>query len=163
MTEDNTTMPESIVNSAKRPAVVIVLALLMFLLATGGFYGAYMLLTDISGSQLGVTSAMLDHLPINTFLIPGLVLLFFMGIIPMITALGLLRKNLFPSFQRFSLLKKYNWAYCSSLFIGFFLIGWTIGEIILWGVNGLSVIYLIWGVMILLMCIIPKLRKYFSI
>ena len=154
---------ESIGTPAKRQPEVLVLAMLLFLLATGGFYGAYMLLADISGAKLGTPISLLDHLPIHTFLVPGIILLIFMGVIPAITTLGVLRVELFHAFQRFSLLKRYSWAYCSSVFTGFFLTGWTIGEIILWGANSLSVIYMLWGILILLVCVIPKTRKHFAI
>lgn len=162
MTEDHL-KEEAGKTPGKRPPVVIVLAMLLFLLSTGGFYGGIMLLMDISGGKLGTPLSMLDHLPIDTFLLPGLTLLIFMGIIPLIATLGVLRRELFPFFNRFRLLKSFTWAYCASVFTGIFLVGWTAGEIILWGVNSLSVIYLLWGVFLLLICLIPKIRDYYTL
>ena len=150
-------------SASRRPAVLILLAILLFVLSTGGFYGAYMLLSDISGAALGVPKSLLDHLPLDTFLMPGLFLLIFMGFLPLITFAGVLRKNSMPAFQKLAVFKNYHWSYTFTIINGFLLAGWTIGELILWGINALSVIYFIWGCVILLLCLLPKLKKWFAI
>jgi hypothetical protein len=147
----------------KRPALLILLAILLFVLSTGGFYGAYMLLSDISGAALGVPKTLLDHLPIDTFLLPGLFLLIFMGFLPLVTFVGMLRKNSISAFQRLAVFRRYHWSYTFAVINGILLAGWTIGELILWGINALSVIYFIWACVILLLCLIPKLKRWFAL
>ena len=139
----------------------MVLAVLQFLLGTGGLYGGYMLLKDVSGRLLGLPEGLLDRLPIDTYLIPGLILIIFNGILPLVTVIGLLRKETLTALNRLNVLPKYYWAYSWTLFNAGFLICWTLGELILWGVNFLSVLYLIWGIVTFLLCLLPKATGYY--
>jgi hypothetical protein len=145
----------------KRHALIVVLAVLQFLLSTGGFYGGYMLLKDTTGKALALPEGLLDKLPISNYLIPALILLVFNGILPLVTVIGLLRKETLVVLNRLNFLPKYYWAYSWTIFNAVFLILWTVGELILWGVNFLSVLYLIWGIITLLLCLVPKANGYY--
>jgi hypothetical protein len=145
----------------KPPLLIIVLVTLQALLGIGGLYGAFILLSDISGAKMGVPLSLLDGLPVHDFLIPGLVLLVFNGFLPLLTLSGLIKKKSFSFLNKANILGKYYWAYSYAIFNAFFLIGWTAGELILWGVNFLSVLYFVWGIMTLILCLIPKVKKYY--
>ncbi len=141
--------------------MVIVAAVLQFLLGTGGFYGAYMLLRDTSGAYLGVPPDLLDRLPVDNFLVPGIFLLVFLGVLPFVNTIGLLRPATFSSLNRMNVLNAYLWPFSWSIFTASYLIVWTIGELALWGVNFLSVFYLIWGIVSLLLMLLPAIRSFY--
>jgi hypothetical protein len=85
----------------------------------------------------------LDKLPIDNFFLPGLYLLIVYGIGSSIIAYGLLR-------QLF-------WAPVAGILLGLVLIGWVIGQIILWGPPVmLQYIYLTVGVAIILLSLIIR-------
>ena len=97
-----------------------------------------MFLIDPSGALVEMPLNLLDKLPIDTFFLPGLYLLFVYGIGSALVAYGLRRQL--------------SWAPAAGLLLGLVLIGWIIGQIILWGTPAmLQVIYLIVGVGIFLL------------
>jgi hypothetical protein len=128
----------------------ISLAILLLFLSSGGFFGGIMLVGDPSGAGLQLPSNMLDHLPLANFLLPGLFLLIFFGFLPLPAATGLIWNSLFGFLSILNPVKKWHWASTLSLFIGIVLVGWTLGGLILWGVNFLSVVYFLLGLLIVL-------------
>jgi len=94
------------------------LVILLAFLSLSGLFGIIFLI-DPSGELVEMPLSHLDKLPIDTFFLPGLFLLFVYGIGSAIIAYGLLRK-LF-------------WAPVAGLLLGLVLIGWVIGQFILWG------------------------------
>ncbi|MGD2079112.1 MAG: hypothetical protein PVH18_12065 [Chloroflexota bacterium] len=118
------------------------LVIVLFFLSLSGLFGI-VFLVDPSGELVEMPLALLDNLPIDTFLLPGLYLLIVYGIGAAMIAYGLLR-------QLF-------WAPVSGLLLGLVLIGWVIGQIILWGAPVmLQYIYLTVGVAIFLLSLIIR-------
>ena len=89
----------------------------------------------------------LDKLPIDTFFLPGLFLLIVYGIGSALIAYGLIR-------QLF-------WTPVVGLLLGLVLVGWVMGQIILWGEPAMLLyIYLIVGLGILLLSLIIRKLGY---
>jgi hypothetical protein len=85
----------------------------------------------------------LDKLPIDTFFLPGLYLLIVYGIGSAVIAYGLVR-------QLF-------WAPVAGLLLGVVLLGWVVGQIILWGEPAmLQYLYLSVGVAIFLLSLMVR-------
>ena len=115
----------------------ILLVILLVFLSLSGLFGI-LLLIDPSGELAEMPLSLLDKLPIDTFFWPGLFLLIVYGIGSFIITYGLLR-------QLF-------WAPVAGLLLGLVLIGWIIGQIILWGAPAmLQYIYLTVGAAIFLL------------
>lgn len=113
------------------------LVILLVFLSLSGLFGIIFLI-DPSGELVEMPLSLLDKLPIDTFFLPGLYLLIIYGIGSSMIAYGLLR-------QLF-------WAPVAGLLLGLVLIGWVIGQIILWGTPVmLQYIYLTAGVAIFLL------------
>jgi hypothetical protein len=118
------------------------LVILLVFLSLSGLFGILFLI-DPSGELVEMPLSLLDKLPINTFFLPGLYLLIVYGIGSSMITYGLLR-------QLF-------WAPVAGLLLGLVLIGWVIGQIILWGTPVmLQYIYLTVGVAILLLSLIVR-------
>ena len=118
------------------------LVILLVFLSLSGLFGILFLI-DPSGELVEMPLSLLDKLPIDTFFLPGLFLLIVYGIGSAIIAYGLIR-------QLF-------WAPVAGLLLGLVLIGWIIGQIILWGTPVmLQYIYLTVGVAIFLLSLIIR-------
>jgi hypothetical protein len=124
-------------------AIKTILVILLVFLSLSGLFGILFLI-DPSGELVEMPLSHLDKLPIDTFFLPGLFLLIVYGIGSSITAYGLLR-------QLF-------WAPVAGLLLGLVLMGWVIGQFILWGAPAmLQYTYLTVGTAIFLLSLI--LRK----
>ncbi|MFN2236830.1 MAG: DUF2127 domain-containing protein [Anaerolineales bacterium] len=118
------------------------LVILFVFLSLSGLFGILFLI-DPSGDLVGMPLSHLDNLPIDTFFLPGLYLLIVYGIGSAVIAYGLLR-------QLF-------WAPIAGLLLGLVLIGWVIGQIILWGEPAmLQYLYLSVGVAIFLLSLMVR-------
>ena len=120
------------------------LVILLVFLSLSGLFGILFLI-DPSGELVEVPLSLLDKLPIDTFILPGLYLLIVYGIGSALVAYGLRRQL--------------SWAPAAGLLLGLVLIGWIIGQIILWGTPAmLQYIYLTVGAAIFLLSLIT-IRK----
>lgn len=118
------------------------LVILFVFLSLSGLYGIIFLI-DPSGALVEMPLSHLDKLPIDTFFLPGLYLLIVYGIGSAIIIVGLLRK-LF-------------WAPVAGILLGMVLIGWVIGQIILWGEPAmLQYLYLSVGAAIFLLSLMIR-------
>ena len=125
-------------------ATKTLLVILLVFLSLSGLFGI-MFLIDPSGELVEMPLSHLDKLPIDTFFLPGLFLLIVYGIGSLIIAYGLFRK-LF-------------WAPVAGILLGLVLIGWVIGQIILWGAPAmLQYIYLSVGAVIFVLSLILRKR-----
>ena len=153
---DSTTIEES--RPASIPLPVKLLGMAHLFLGMGGIMGGYFLTSDPTGRRMGVSVELLEKLPISDFIIPGLVLLVILGALPFFTIYSLW---LLPAKNQ-SLLG-YHWSWWLSGGVGLFLIGWTTGEIILWGWVGLSIGYCILGAVIFAGGFSKTIRQHCSV
>jgi hypothetical protein len=116
------------------------LVILLVFLSLSGLFGIFFLI-DPSGELVEMPISHLDKLPIDTFFLPGLFLLLVYGIGSSIILIGLIRQLV--------------WAPVAGLLLGLVLIGWVIGQIILWGEPAfLQVLYLTVGTAIFILSLI---------
>ncbi len=124
------------------------LVILLVFLSLSGLFGI-MFLIDPSGVLVDVPLSFLDKLPIDTFLLPGLYLLIVYGIGSSVIAYGLFRQ--------------YFWAPVAGLLLGVVLIGWVIGQFILWGAPAmLQYIYLTTGIAIVLLSLMIRKQGFWA-
>ena len=123
----------------------ILLIMLLIFLSLSGLFGILFLI-DPSGEMVGMPIDLLDKLPIDTFLLPGLYLFMVYGIGSAIIVYGLIRQR--------------SWAPAAGLLLGLVLIGWVIGQIILWGTPVmLQYIYFSVGAAIFLLSLIIRKQE----
>ncbi len=75
-----------------RPISVSLLIVVVTFQALGGLYGGIALVLDPSGNLLGLPISVLDNTPFSNFLVPALILLFVLGIFPLVITFALWRK-----------------------------------------------------------------------
>jgi hypothetical protein len=98
-------------NSAK-----VLLGLELFL-AVGALGGGGALFLSPDGSALGLPLSLLEHAGFEDFRIPGLILFLVNGLLPLVSALGLLRRR--------------PWGPASAMVVGLVLVGWIATQVVL--------------------------------
>jgi hypothetical protein len=145
----------------KRPVALWFLVFWMLFLAIGGFYGGITMLIDPSGRLLQMTD-ILPFLPVSDFVLPGLFLLFVMGLLPLALIYALLAR---PNWQRLESLfsrMKFYWAWIGTLILVVILAIWLATEGVLIGFKwAIQYVTAIIGLFILLFALLPSIRKFY--
>ncbi|MGO8684040.1 MAG: hypothetical protein ACLQUT_05605 [Thermoleophilia bacterium] len=129
-----------------RSAAVWTLLLLLLLQAISGLAGGASLVAKPSGDVFKMPVANLRGSPFHDYLIPGLILLLVLGAGPLITLVGLWRRQ--------------AWAWFAAFAIGCGLIIWIVVEALLTPYSVLQVVYGIVGLLIALVTLVPSVRRY---
>ena len=131
-----------------RPGLVLVLVCLLMLLGLGGIGGGIVMLIDPTGEIMGLPSGLLDTVPISDFFLPGLFLIFVMGVLPIWVGIGLWRRT--------------RWGWLGAVVVSVLLILWIGFQIFLWGAPILlQVFYLALGFVLLMLSYYPPVRDYY--
>jgi hypothetical protein len=143
----------------KLPWAVWPLIVFLVLLGFGGLYGGFAMLYDPSGNFIQMAEA-LPMLHVPSYTLPGLFLLFVMGIAPFVLVYALIARPGWRWLQSLFNWSRHHWAWTGSLLIGLILAVWLIfqGFLIgfLWPIQfmiaGLDVLILVftlilWGSM----------------
>lgn len=140
--------------------------LLIFLhvfLGIGALFGGGLLIIYPDGSLLSMSTDILQTSPFDDFLIPGLILFFALGILPIITAIFLISVKSLKIAEKLSLYKELHWSWNSSLYIGFILIIWINVEVyMIQGVALIHVFYIFLGISIEYITLLPSVKKHYT-
>lgn len=142
----------------------IILIVLQILLGIGAIFGGIAFIIDPSGELMGMSRSQLEHSIFHNYLIPGILLICALGIIPFIIASGLFRKWKWKMADRLNIFSDKHWSWTLSLYSGFELIIWiTIQIYILNMFSIIHLIYIIFGLTIQIVTLLPKVQKQYSI
>ena len=146
----------------KRPAILWLLVFLLVFLALGGLYGGISMLVDPSGRMLQM-DGVLPLLPVPDYFLPGLFLLFVMGLFPILLTYGLIKQPVWSWVDSLSTWCGHYWAWTGSVGVGVVLVLWLAVQAILIGFQWpIQYITLVNGVLIILVAVIPSVQKYFK-
>jgi hypothetical protein len=146
----------------KMPLSVILLALILVFTGIGGIYGGYSFIMAPDGSKMGMTTDILLNSPFNSFLIPGIILILFNGIMPLVVAWGLFIKPPWQWPEMVNLYHKQHWCWTFSLYYGFILIIWINVQIIMLGFSSLlQPIFALTGALISILTLFPGVSHYY--
>ncbi|MBZ0178630.1 MAG: hypothetical protein K8F36_05000 [Melioribacteraceae bacterium] len=135
----------------KRPVQALVLFVLVLFQGISGIFGGIGLTIDPTGESLKIPIDWLEGSPFGNYTIPGIVLLFLLGIVPVIIAIGLW--------------KKIAWSRKMSVYLGIALLVWIVVEIAVIGYQHdppLQLIYGIVGVLILMFSLSSTIKEYYK-
>jgi hypothetical protein len=146
----------------KRPVALWFLVFWLLFLALGGLYGGVAMLLDPSGGSLQMADV-LDLLPVPNYILPGLFLLFAMGLAPLFLIYALLVRpdwgwvnGLFPT-------SKQHWSWMGTLVLVIILAIWLIIEGLLIGFKwSIQYVTAVNGLLILLFALLPSVRKFYT-
>lgn len=117
----------------------------LLFLSISGLGGGIVLILDPSGAIMSLPADLLAELPLDSFFLPGLYLVLVYGLLSPIIAYGLW--------------KRASWAWAASVVLGIILLGWIIGQLIVWGSpHIIQVVYFVLSLAILLFSLLPPTR-----
>lgn len=141
----------------------VLLALLGFL-ALGAIGGGLVLIISPSGDLIGIPVSEFKNTPFDSYLIPGIILFTVLGIVPLLLIYGLVKKPASKFAEQFNIFKDMYWAWTFSVYIGFVLISWIHIQLIFLqgGVFWLHTFYLFYGILIIIIALLPRIRFLYS-
>lgn len=144
----------------KRPFLVYPLIVLHLFLGLGAVYGGGSMILEPDGSMLGMDTGWLIHSPFKSFLIPGLVLFIFNGVLPILTAAGLFFK---PQWRWPGVLNLYsgrNWSWAFSLYTGIIVICWITIQQVMTQYFWLQPVMILTGLLIIIFTLTPGVMRW---
>lgn len=146
----------------KRPFAVWPLTLCLLFLALGGLYGGIAMLTDPTGGSLELKEV-LPLLPVTDYILPGMFLLFVMGLAPLLLIYGLLVRPKWGWAERLSRWSGHHWAWTGTLGLGVTLAVWLIVQGLLIGFEwAIQYITAVDGFLIMLLVLVPPVRRFYA-
>ena len=146
----------------KRPIALWILIFWLVFLAFGGLYGGIAMLLDPSGGLLQMTEVLL-LLPVSNYVLPGLFLLFIMGLLPLFLIYGLLARPNWAWLESFFRQIEYHWAWIGTVILGVVLAIWLIIEGVMIGFKwAIQYVTAVNGLFILFFVFFPSVRKFYK-
>ena len=146
----------------QRPPALWPLLFFLLFLALGGLYGGIAMLTDPTGGSLQMTE-ILPLLPVPDFILPGLFLLFAMGLAPLILTYGLLARPNWTWAERISGWSGHHWAWSGTLALAAVLALWLVVEGLLIGFQWpIQYVPAVDGLLIVLFALAPRVRRFYA-
>lgn len=147
----------------KRTTSYILIFLIAFQIISAVPAG-WALISDPSGSKLGLPKILLNQSPFDNFMIPGLFLFFILGLVPLIILYGLITKKEFKYFQKINIHKDHHWSWAFSYYFGLVLIVWINMQLYFRiEYDLLHLIYSMLGICIVFMSQLPDTKEYYRI
>lgn len=118
---------------------------------------------DPSGAMLKMPISMLNESPISSFLIPGIILTLFFGIIPAVIFYALLKRPAWRWANRLNLLTDMYWGWTFTIYIGFGQIIWiSVQTVIINSATLVHLFYTLLGISIVAVALLTPVRIFFS-
>ncbi len=148
----------------KRPALATALVVLLVFLGVSGLFGGIAFVAAPNGSIVHAPRAWLDKIPFSDFLVPGLLLFFVVGVLPLLVAVALLRRPAWPGLQRIAPFRQQYWGWTASGVAGCGIIIFETVEALYIGLgSSLQYLYLSVGVGILLLALSGPVREFYRV
>ena len=153
---------ENTFSTASKSTRNILIGLLVFL-GSGAIGGGGVLIISPSGKLIGMPLSMLSHSPFTNFLIPGIILFFVLGLLPMLLIIALLKKPTSKMAERVNFFSDMHWAWTYTIYIAFILIFWIqIEMVLLSAVSWLHTFYMLLAVVIIFVALLPQVRNLYK-
>lgn len=147
-------------NGTSRSFVVWFLIILQFLLGLGALGGGGVLIAASDGSILHMPFSVLQGSPFTSFLLPGIILFTFVGLFPVAVAYSLWKRPGWRWPNAINPFKQMHWSWAASLAAGVIDIIWITVEVQFMSVAGIHVFYWAWGLVLILLTLLPGVRQY---
>jgi len=147
----------------KRPLLLYPLFILHLFLGLGALFGGGSLVLQPDGSGLGMNTGWLARSPFSNYLVPGLLLFFFMGLLPLVSAIGLFFRPDWPWFHKLNLYSDRHWSWAFSIYSGLIVIVWITVQLILTQYFWLQPVMIFTGLLILVFTLTPPVMARYRL
>lgn len=145
---------------APRPLVLWLLIVLQFLLGLGAIVGGGVFILAPDGHLMQIPLDLLKGTPFSDYLVPGILLFTFVGFYPLVVAYSLLVQ---PSWSWPNVLNPFkgsHWAWAASLAAGVDVLIWIVAQMVMLNaVAFLHILYMGWGITIIILTLHPNVRR----
>lgn len=156
-------MEKSEVNVIGKKSFRNFLLIVLGFLGIGAIGGGSVLIISPSGELLGIPVSEISNSPFNSFLIPGIILFTFLGIIPLLMIIALIKKPESRLAEQINLFKDMHWAWTFSLYIAFALIIWIQVQMVFFqGVHWLHTFYMFYAVAMIIIALLPQVKIFYK-
>lgn len=143
--------------------ISIVLIVLQTFLALGAIFGGGMLIIDPSGELLKMPFSLLEQTPFPNYFIPGVLLFFIFGVIPVWISFGLVFKKGSNIANKLNIFPQQHWAWSLTLYTGFALLIWIFAQVYFFqAVYAVHLIYFTLGIVIQIVTLLPGVQKKYN-
>ena len=106
--------------------------------------------------------ALLDGSPFPNYLIPGIILFLFVGILPLAAVYALIKKPAWSWLVTINPSKNTHWAWTASWVSGVVMLIWIgVETLMLSYVSFLQPVIAVWGICIIALTLVPRVRSYY--
>jgi hypothetical protein len=146
-----------------KPAERLILFVLLLVLAINGLTAGVLLLIDPDGALLGMDDGFLTSSPFRNYLIPGILLFLFNGVLPVLALFGLLTRKQGGWIQRINIFPDRTWGWTLAVYSGITTQIWIIVQQLLTSFFILQPIISSFGVLILIISLLPRIQRFYTI
>ena len=144
-----------------RPAAVWALIGLLAFIGVGALVSGAMLFAAPDGHLMQWTTSQLAGTPFASYLIPGLILFTLVGLFPLFTAYGFLKKPAWSWPDAINPSKNTHWAWSATWAAGVIMLIWIATETALLGViSFLQPAIAVYGLVVIDLSMLPATRRY---
>lgn len=142
----------------------IVLIVLQIFLSLGAIFGGGMLVIDPSGQGLNMPLSLLEQSPFPNYFIPGLLLFFILGVIPVWISIGLISRKSSSIANKLNVFPHQHWSWSFTLYTGFALLIWIFAQVYFFqAVYAVHLVYFTLGIVIQIVALLPSVQKKYQI
>ncbi|MGF1667861.1 MAG: hypothetical protein ACFCVC_16500 [Acidimicrobiia bacterium] len=144
---------------------IVTLIGLLMLLAVAALAGGVMMMTDPTGTALGIDTTLLAEVPwVSDYLVPGVLLTVLLGVVPLVVTGGLLWRFPLPGVAAVERRLGYQWPLLASVTQGFGVVVW-IGLQLLWLPETATIQWVTLTIVVLIMgfSLLPAVRDRYRV
>lgn len=150
--------------SKAKPFEYYLLQICLIFLGIGALAGGGSLIAAPSGALLKMPLDALQGTPFCNFLVPGMILFFCIGVLPLLTAYGLAARPRWALMNRLNIDRDYYWASTFSWNAGVLLCLWMDFQFLFIGYGHIiQFIYAALGAVIVTLALLPRIRRMYRI
>jgi hypothetical protein len=146
----------------KRPFESLILMLFLLILSLNALIGGGSMILSPADSLLQLNPEWIERTPFKSYLIPGIILFLFLGVLPAFAFAGLAIKSPEPKPCRINIFRNMRWGWALSLYSGIVTVIWITVQQLLTDYFILQPIINGLGILIIIFSLLPRVREYYK-
>lgn len=136
---------------------------LLAFLGLGAIGGGGALIISPSGELMSMPLSLLDKSPFDSYLIPGIILFFVLGLVPLMLIIALLNKPESKLAEQINIFNDMHWSWTYTIYIAFVLIIWVQLEMeFINEVYWIHTFYMFFAIVIIFTALLPQIRNLYK-